>query len=311
MRVLVMGAGAVGGYLGARLLRAGHPVTFVARGPHLDALRAAGLRVRTTEGEWHLSPVRAVAVPVEADGPVELVLFTVKGDDTAAAAAALVPAVGPATTVLTLQNGVESGEALGAVLGRDRVLLGAVTVEVERVAPGVVEQRGTPPRLVVGELEGGPTPRAEAVAAAFREAGVAVTVTADGRRAVWEKFVRLAPGATLTTAAGVPIGALRDSPEGAWLYRTLIAETVAVGRAAGVALGEDAVERALAFVRGLPAAMTTSMARDDARGRPLELEPITGAVRRLGRCLGVATPAYDVLYAVLKVRVRARRGDLP
>lgn len=129
-----------------------------------------------------------------------------------------------------------------------------------------------------------------------------VRVTTDVRRAVWEKFIRLAPGATLTSACQASIGSIRDTPETAALYRALVAETVAVGRQTGVKLPADAVETAMSQIRALPADMRTSMQLDYERRRRVELEDLTGMVVRLGRRLGVPTPAYDVLYAVLKVR---------
>jgi 2-dehydropantoate 2-reductase len=149
---------------------------------------------------------------------------------------------------------------------------------------------------------------AKRVAAALRDAGVEVRVTGDVRRAVWEKFVRLAPGATLATACGATIGDIRSVPESAALYRALISETVAVGRAAGAALPADAVETAVAVIQSLPADMRTSMQLDYERRRRVELDDITGAVVRLGRKLGVPTPTYDVLYAVLKARAASFGG---
>jgi 2-dehydropantoate 2-reductase len=297
-----MGAGAVGGYYGAALAGRGHDVTLVARGAHLAALQARGLTIRSAGRSGAPAPVRAVAKPEEAGSAADLVLFTVKGQDTEPAALALRPVVGPGTAVLTLQNGVESGERLLAVLGAGRVLEGTTVISARIAEPGVIEQTGPPPRIVLGEPGGPVTARAEAVAAAFRDAGVAAQATADVRRAVWEKFIRLAPGATLTSACQSTIGEARDTPEGAALYRALIAETVAVGRAAGVDLPADAVDGAVAFIRSLPASMKISMQLDFERRRRGELDQITGAVVRLGRRLGVPTPTYDVLYGVLAVR---------
>jgi 2-dehydropantoate 2-reductase len=298
-----MGAGAVGGYYGAALAEHGHDVAFVARGDHLAAMQARGLTIRSGGRTRVLAPVPAVAEPAEAGGTgVDLVVFAVKGQDTEPAARALQPVVGPRTAVLTLQNGVESGERLIAILGAGRVLEGTTVISARIAEPGVIEQTGPPPRIALGEPTGPVTPRAEAIAAAFREAGVAAHATADVRRAVWEKFIRLAPGATLTSACHATIGEARDTPEGAALYRALIAETVAVGRAAGVDLPADAVDTAVAFIGSLPASMRISMQLDFEHRRRGELDEITGAVVRLGRRLGVPTPTYDVLYGVLAVR---------
>jgi 2-dehydropantoate 2-reductase len=160
----------------------------------------------------------------------------------------------------------------------------------------------------MGEPSGAVTPRVESIAAILRDAGVEVRVTTDVRQAVWDKFVRLAPGATLATACRATIGELRSTPEGAALYRALITETVAVGRAAGAGLPSDAVEAAVGLIQTLPADMRTSMQLDYERRRRVELEEITGTVVRLGRRLGVPTPVYDVLYAVLTVRAATFGG---
>src|SRR5581483_9660636 len=257
-----MGAGAVGAYYGAALADAGHAVAFVARGAHLAALRERGLAVRTGGGTRRLAPVRAAAAPLDAGPPAELVLFTVKGPDTDGAIDALRPALGPGTAVLTLQNGVESGERLAAAFGPDRVLVGTTVISVRVVEPGVVEQSGPPPRIDLGDPGGAVTARVETIAGALRAAGVAVRVVPEAGRAVWEKFVRLAPGATLTTACRATIGEIRARPEGLALYRALIAETVALARAAGVALPADAAETALAQIQALPAGMRSSLQDD-------------------------------------------------
>jgi 2-dehydropantoate 2-reductase len=216
--------------------------------------------------------------------------------------------VGAQTTVLTLQNGVESGDRLGAVLGADRVLVGTTLIATTIAEPGVIDQTNPIRRIELGEPSGEVTPRLESVAAALRDAGVEVRVTTDVRRTVWEKFIRLAPGATLATACRATIGQVRSTPEGAALYRALIAETVAVGRGAGATLPADAVETAVALIQTLPADMRTSMQLDFERGRRVELEEITGAVVRLGRRLSVPTPVYDLLYAVLRVRAATFSG---
>jgi 2-dehydropantoate 2-reductase len=302
-----MGAGAVGGYYGAALLARGHAVTFVARGGHLRAMQERGLAIRSGGRVTVHHPVDAVAEPPGA-GDFDLVLFTVKGYDTDAAARALRPALGANSTALTLQNGVDSEERLGAALGGDRILVGTTLLATTLAEPGVIEQANPVRRIELGEPSGAVTTRVEGVASVLRDAGVDVHVTTDVRRAVWEKFIRLAPGATLATACHATIGEVRSTVEGARLYRALIAETVAVGRAAGAQLPEDAVETAVRLIEALPADMRTSMQLDYERRRRVELEEITGAVVRLGRRLGVATPVYDVLYAALKVRAQAFGG---
>jgi 2-dehydropantoate 2-reductase len=299
-----MGAGAIGGTYGAMLALSGHEVTFVARGAQLDAIRDRGLEIRTP-GETHLlRPVSAVGSPSEAGGPYDLVLFAVKGYDTEDAAMALRPAIGPHTSVLTLQNGVESVERIAAILGPERVLAGVAYLVASAIAPGVIGQASSFRRIVFGEPGGGSSPRVETIATLLRGAGVDAVATPDARAAVWQKFVMQAPNATITSVCQAPVGAIRDVEDGAALYRRAIAEVAAVARASGVVLAEDAEATAFATVCSMPAAAKTSMQVDFERGRRVELEELTGAVVRHGAAVEVPTPTFDALYAVLKVQVQ-------
>ena len=169
-----MGAGAVGGYYGAALAGLGHAVTFVARGDHLRVLQERGLTIRSGGRSTLLHPVQAVADPAAAGGDFELVLFTVKAYDTEPAARALGPAVGRRTAVLTLQNGVENGERLGAVLGADRVLVGTTLIATTVAEPGTIEQAHPLRRIELGEPSGAVSPRVESIAAALRGTGTTV-----------------------------------------------------------------------------------------------------------------------------------------
>lgn len=308
MRVLVMGSGGLGGYFGGMLAERGHDVTFVARGAHLAALRARGIEIRANEGTYRVAPVSAVAAPHEATGPVDLVLFTVKGYDAESAAEALRPVIGPETAVLTLLNGVDSAEQLSAALGAEHVLPGSTFIRSTLAEPGVIEQMGTLRRVVFGESTGSVTPRVEAIAQAFRDIGTEAVTAENSRLAVWQKFVMQAPHATMTSVCQMPCGPIRETPEGEALYRTLIAECCAVGRASGVPLPPDAEETAMGVVYAFLYEQKTSMSIDYERGNRVELEELTGAVIRRGRALGVLTPTFDVLYGVLKVRALASGG---
>jgi 2-dehydropantoate 2-reductase len=305
MRVLVMGAGGVGGHYGGALQAAGHSVTFVARGTHLDALRERGLDLRIGEHRLHLMPVDATDTP-PAGRSFDLVLFTVKTYDTAAAIEALRPAIGPTTAVLTLQNGVESSDVLAAAFGADRVVAGTTVMTSMVVAPGVIEAAAMRV-LVLAELDRPPSPRLARLADAFRDIGADVTVVPDASQAIWEKFVLLAPLATLTSACGQPVGVVREDPESAALLRQLMSEVANLGRARGVPLGPDVEEHAWRRLEAAPASAKTSMQADFEAGRRVELEQITGAVVKLARERGLAAPAFEALYPVLRLRSSGAR----
>lgn len=298
MRWLVMGAGATGAYVGGRLTAAGVPVTFVARGAHLAALREHGLRLHSRLGDLHL-PVHATDRPADA-GVVDVVLFAVKSYDTEAAMALVADAVGPDTAILCIQNGVDNEERLAARFGAGRVLGGAIRIEATIAAPGVIVHSSPFARLEFGPWVGTVGPRERAVLADLTRAGLDAALVDDAHRAVWEKFLFLCPAAGVTSVTRASIGEVLACPESRELFQQAVSEVAAVAATRGVNLGEDAVARTMAFVDGLPPAMRTSMQRDVDQGRRIELDALSGAVVRYGRAAGVPTPAHAFLYAALR-----------
>jgi len=300
MRILVMGAGAIGGYVGGLLARAGEAVTLVARGRHLAALASRGLEVRTVEGAFHLA-VPSVANPAEA-GTVDLVLFTVKTYDADEAGPAIAPVVGPATSVLCLENGVDIEERLGAFVGPEAILGGVTYVSSEVIAPGVIHQTGTPGEILFGEMDGRITSRAEAIAHALRRAGLRTEVRPDILRAKWEKFVFIIAMSGMSATSRAPMGAIMTYPESRAMCRGLMEEAVAVGSARGIDL-DGMLEQQWALlverVRAEPG-MRASLYQDLAAGKRMELDALAGAVVRMGRAAGVPTPLnFAVLAALL------------
>ena len=312
MRVLVMGAGGVGGYYGGLLARAGHDVTFVARGAHLAALQERGLEVRTQGQTIRIQPATAVAQPAGAAGPggdFDLALFTVKNYDTEPAAAALEPALGPQTAVLSLQNGVDFPDVLAALLGPQRTLAGVTFIAAAVAEPGVILENGFSRAVTLGEPGGTEvTPRVRAIVHAFQEAGVEAQATADARQMLWDKFVVVAPHATISALCQTPVGETRRTPEAMELYRTMIQEALDVAGAAGCTFAPDRAEQIVALFQSAPEGQTSSMQRDYGARRRVELEALTGSVVRLGRRYGVPTPRFEALYAVLKVRAETFGG---
>jgi 2-dehydropantoate 2-reductase len=299
--MLIVGAGGVGGYFGARLARAGVPVTLLARGSHRDAIQRDGLQIRSTvEGEYTVK-VEAVE-QLEGRPPADIVLLCVKSFDTEAALTMVEPALGPATTVLSLQNGVVNLELVQARVGAARTLGGAAYVFAERVAPGVIAHRFGG-RIAFGELDGRMTPRAERVRDAFTTAGVPVELSPDIRRVVWEKYLLICAQAGVTAVTGCPSGVLRAIPETWRFYRLLLEELAALAAAAGVELGADVVDRVLGAAAALGPQTRSSLADDLAAGRRLELEGLHGYAVRLGQRLGVATPSLFAVYAALRPHV--------
>ena len=304
MRVLVVGAGGVGGYFGARLARAGAPVTFLARGAHLEAMRRDGLRVRSAvDGEW---TVEVDAVGDVADRPPDdVVLFCVKSFDTETAALAIRPVVGPDTAVVSLQNGVDNEETLDRILGRGHAVGGVAYVFATVASPGVIAH-SLAGRIVMGELDGRPSGRLEPLRSALTAAGVPADVVGDIRRALWEKYLLISAQAGTTALTRAPIGVIRAVPETWRMYRMIVEELAAVAQAAGVSLTDGVTDSILKAAEGLAPEALSSLYHDLVQGRRLELEALHGHAVRLGQRLGVPTPTVLAVYAALKPHVDGR-----
>jgi 2-dehydropantoate 2-reductase len=309
MKFLVMGAGGVGGYFGGRLAEVGEDVWFVARGRHLEAIQKDGLRVSSLAGDFEVRPAQATDEPAAA-GAVEVVLMAVKSWQTAAAARALRPVIGPETVVVSLQNGATAAEEIGEVLGMEHMLGGLCRILAFVSAPGQVTHAGMEPTVFFGEPDGSRSDRAERLLAAFRQCrGVTSVLSDDIERDIWTKFLFISAVSGVGAVSRVPAALMRTTPETRALLEAAVREAEAIARARGVALPEDIVARTLAFVDGLPEQATASMQRDVMEGRPSELEAQSGAVVRLGRALGLPTPVHGFIYGALKpLELRARHA---
>lgn len=300
MRIAIMGAGAVGGYFGGLLARAGEDVVFVARGDHLRALQEHGLRVYSVHGDFQLR-VRATDDPSQI-GPVDLVLFCVKSYDTVEAAHAVLPMVGPETAVLSIQNGVDNEQQIEAIVGPGHVLGGATQIESTVSEPGVIRQTSQLRRVLFCELDGRPTPRARRILEAMLRADIDARLTTDCPRTKWEKFIFLSSMAGMTSVCRATIGQVMADSEARAVLERAVREAWLVGRGLGVALEDNAVESVLEFLSKLPYGMKSSMQRDLERGRRLEVDALSGAVVRYGRKVGVDTPVHHSIYAALKLQ---------
>jgi 2-dehydropantoate 2-reductase len=296
-KIVFVGAGGVGGYFGGQLARHGADVGFIARGAHLAAIRAQGLTVASDA-----APVGPIPVTADDDprriGPAGVVVIAVKLRDTDAAIEQARPLMDDDSAIVSLQNGVEAVERLAAAFGERRVLGGVAHISAFVERPGVVRHVGTLARITVGELGGRSTPRLDAFAATLREAGIDVSVPPDIRAAIWEKFAFLSAFSGMTTVCRLPIGSIRSDALAREVLGRAFAESVAVAAASGVKLDTDA-QRLMGFADRLPEQMRASMLGDLERGAPLELPWLSGAVARIGRERGVATPTHDTIVAAL------------
>jgi 2-dehydropantoate 2-reductase len=297
MRIAVMGSGGVGGYFGGMLAKAGEDVTFLARGAHLAAIQRDGLTVESVAGDFHVRP-SATDDPA-AVGPVELILFAVKSYDTEAAAERVRPLLGAGTAVLCVQNGVDNEEKLEARLGMDRIIYGVVHVLSTIKRPGVIAQTAGPRTLRFGERDGRSSLRVTRILEVLKQAGINADASPRILVDLWEKFALICAQGGVTALARLDIGAILGCPETARFYQAVMEEIVAVGRAKGVAIPADTVERTMGAVRRLHPGMRSSLAHDLAHGNRLEVDALMGAVVRYGAEVGVPTPLNAAIYACL------------
>jgi 2-dehydropantoate 2-reductase len=306
MRIAIMGSGGVGGYFGARLAKGGAEVVFIARGAHLAAMRERGLAIEGAE-PFALTKVDATDDPATV-GPVDVVLFCVKLWDSEAAARSIAPMIGPQTTVISLQNGVQKDDVLRPLIGETAIMGGVAYMATTVLRPGVIAQTGAFHRMIFGEYDGRPSERAVALLAACQRGGINAEISTDIRRAIWEKFVFLVGLSGSTSAMRKPLGQIRGNPRSRAFLLDLMRETVAVGRALGVDLPADYAQERLSFADTLPPDMTSSMQHDLERGQRLELAWLSGAVMTLGERVGVPTPANRAVNDILILHAFGRDG---
>ena len=298
MKIAVFGAGGVGGYYGGRLARSGHEVHLLARGQHLAALRARGLRVDSVRGDFVVDGIPATDDPAEI-GPSDVVLFCVKSYDTASAAARLSPLLGDGTAVVSLQNGVANEDAIAEVIGWPHVVGGASFIFATIAEPGVISHTGGPASLSIGEFGTAESPRVRALAAACEEAGIPTQVPPDIRVVLWAKLAFICAQAGMTATTRLPLGDIRAS-ESAWrMFRSLVEEVVAVGQAEGVPIPDTLVDSHMVASAALEPDGRSSLYHDLTTGHRMELEALHGTVVRLGAKHGVPTPAANAIYALL------------
>jgi len=302
MKFAILGSGAVGGYFGAKLARAGQDVTFIARGAHLEAIRANGLEVKSPKlGDFH---VRAAAESDTAKvGPVDVVIVSVKAYDNATALPMVTPMVGPATVVLTIQNGVDSVNEVAAVVGEAHVLGGTTYVATALEGPGLIVQTGVHRSIIFGEVFGDQrqvSPRVQAVADIFTTADIEVTPVADARVPIWDKFVYLVAFSGFTGASRLAIGHLWKFPHVQEMFYATSREIAAIAQAEGVTISANRFATLKDYMDNIPPTTRSSLLIDLEQGKRIEVEALQGAAVRRAQKLGVPVPITATLYAVLK-----------
>jgi len=307
MKFAVLGSGGVGGYFGGRLAKAGHDVTFIARGTHLAAIMESGLRVDSIGGDFVVSPAKATDSP-QSVGEVDCVIVATKAWQLTEAVEQLKHLVGEHTIVLPLLNGIEHMDLLLDTFGSERILGGLCRISSFVAGSGHITHVGVRPFISFGELNHEKSERVGKLNDLFSALdGIDVEVPADIHVAMWGKFILICSTSGVGAVTRQPFGVIRNIPESRAMLKTSIEETVRVGREKGVNLPSDMVDAIMRRIDGFPASMVASMQKDIMEGRPSELEAQTGAVVRMGRSVKTPTPTHEFIYAsLLPMELQAR-----
>lgn len=298
MKIATVATGGIGGFLAVKLGLRGHQIATIARGAHLDAISQEGLVLEAPSGKFTIHPWIATDDTSEV-GEVDVIVFGVKGDDLEAAAEACKPMIGHGTVVVPFLNGVEASDRLTAILPEGNVANGMAQVSTTISAPGVITQTGEFNQFVFAERNSKPSLRITALQQALTDAGVSAPETDDIERDLWAKFVLFSAVSGVTAAARCTISDITGIPELADVFRQVVSETAALGRAFGIALPDDIEANTWERALTLPPNMRASTAIDLEHGRPLEIEWISGAASRLSEKANIDAPMNKALYALL------------
>jgi len=299
MRILVVGAGAVGGYFGGRLAQAGRDVTFLVRPARAKQLSRDGLRIISPRGDAVLSP--KVVSAEESDTPYDLVFLSVKAYALEAAMNDFAPAVGRETMILPVLNGMRHIDLLAKRFGEHAVIGGICLVAAEIDDQGRIVQLADVQRLVYGERNGESTPRLRTLDATLRGAGFDARLSTDIMQEMWEKWIQLASLGAITCLMRGTIGEIVAAPGGTELSIALLNESAAVATACGHKPSEDFLSRNAAAMTRPGSSLTSSMYRDLRKRAPVEADHILGDFIERGRAHGVATPLLKAALVNLRV----------
>jgi len=298
MRIATVATGGIGGFLGHKLTKSGHEVATIARGRHLDSIVENGLTLDSSAGVETIRPWFATD-DTSRVGEVDVILFGVKGDGLEAAAKACLPMLGAETVVVPFLNGVEASDRLLKYLPQQNVANGMAKISTTISSPGIIKQTGEFNEFIFAERDSAPSSRIDALRSAINDAGSSAPPTDDIERDVWSKFVLFSAVSGVTAAGRCTIEDISSIPQLGELFRKVIAETSAIGRALGVSLPDDIEDKIWSAAIALPPKMRASTSIDLENGHPLEIEWISGAAARLSKKAGVEAPINAALYALL------------
>jgi len=297
MHIAVMGAGAVGGYFGARLASAGHDVAFIARGRHLEAMRREGLRVISPAGDLRVQNARFTADTNDV-GIVDLILLCVKSYDTESAVASLRPMMSDDSVILSLQNGIDNPEKIARLWDRQRILPGVVYIGAGIDSPGVV-RHSAGGKIIFGRLEGGAVATAKSIAQTLIGADIPCELDRDIQKVQWTKLLWNAPFCAISCLTRANMREIVESEALTNLALDCMTEVQAAALTRAVDLPRQLFDQAITFSKGL-GEFKPSMLQDLEARKPLEYEAFNGIVVKLLRPTGKSAPINQTFYATLQ-----------
>jgi 2-dehydropantoate 2-reductase len=308
MKVVIFGTGGVGGYFGGRLAQAGRDVTFIARGKHLEAIREAGLKISSTQGDFLIHPAKATD-STESIGVIGLVILATKGWHLDSSIEKLRPLIGENTAILPLLNGMEHMDKLINHFGEEHILGGVCRISAFIEAPGHIRQMGVQPTIAYGELDNSKTTRIESVHKTFSNISyISAEIPIDINIVMWEKYVFISGISGVGAIARKPINEYRSDPQLRTMLINAMKETFSIAKARGVNLLENFVDETMKRIDNLPMGMLASMQKDIMEGSPSELDDQIGGVIRMGKALNIPTPTHEKIYAELLPFEQKARG---
>ncbi len=306
MKITIVGTGGVGGYFGGLLANSGNEVTFIARGQHLETIKEKGLLVKSIKGDFVVRNAYVTSNLSSIQNP-GLVIVAVKAWQVKGIADQLKTVVGENTAVLPLQNGILAAQELAKIIGKKYVINGICRIISKIEEPGVINHIGVEPTIIFGEFDNRKSGRSQLINKVFTEAAITNHIAKDIEVEAWQKFITICISGLMALTRS-PYGAVLQNPGTRQLTKELFTEAFNVGKAAGVNLKGDFIEKTLAFHDTIPYHTYSSLARDAMEGKPSEIEYQNGTVVKLGEKYNIPTPVNRFIYNCILPMEKIARG---
>lgn len=309
MKIAVIGTGGVGGYFGGKLAKAGHDVTFIARGEHLNAIQTRGLTVKSILGDFHITQPKATNQITNILNP-DLILLGVKAWQIKEIREELKSVIHNNSVVVPLQNGILAAEELSEVIDRKHILGGLCRIISKIEAPGTINHFAITPSIVLGELDKSRSERAETINKIFLHSGIDSFIPDDIEVELWKKFIGICVGGLLAVTRS-NYGELRKLPQTRQMIIDLLNEIYILAQKEGIQVKEDFIDKTISAIDSFPYDSTTSLARDIWEGKPSEIEYQNGTVVKLAKSYSLKVPVNEFIYnCILPMELKARRNQL-